>query len=369
MLRIGAAYDIAQGTPVVADLADRPTITLYEADDTSMAVEYVLTFNTNRDKVYSGGGKLVSYSGGGLQSATVASGANLNATQYQNGVFHEIETGSPNMQFTMFRQNTTRCRILFRNSASDPWKYAHTGLLTFVTTSQVARVKVAFAAPLAGRQVRLELANAPSFDGGTAAILTRIRVDTSYVSAAPAVRTNPLKVLFLGDSFTDGANATFKGDGYAPQSGWLLNWEVTASGIGGTGLIATSTGTQPNLQSRLDDALFQTFDAIVVAMGTNDTASSAGDITTATQAVVAGLKSRVPTAPQFWVTPWDLQAPSPLASNKAAVRDAIKAGTGQDGVYTFDPTGVVFTQSSSHPDTAGHLTLAEWLRDQVAALV
>jgi hypothetical protein len=149
-----------------------------------------------------------------------------------------------------------------------------------------------------------------------------------------------------------------------------MNWEVTDSGIGGTGLIADNSGGQINLQNRMDDATLQTFDGLVIATGTNDTASSGAAITAAAQVVIAGLKQRCPLLPQFWITPWDLEAPAAMASNKAAVRDAIKAATlGQGGVWTLDPTGVQFTQSTSHPDDAGAVTLKDWVKGQMATIL
>jgi len=360
----------AQGIPTIIDAGLRPTITSYSAADTSISVNYALTFNTNRDKVYSGGGKLVSYSGGGLLGATVGSGANLNATQYQEAVFHEIETASPVIEFRIFRQSTTRCRILTRDQASDPWKYAHTGVVTMDATAAGTSVKVVYAAPLVGRQTRIEF-GAYTGDGGTAAILTAYRVAAGYTGAAPSVRTAPVKICFLGDSFIQGGNAQFAWDALALMSGWLLNAEITNSGVGGTGLIANTGGANLALTARLDDAILQSFDAFIIAMGTNDISpnitATPADITAAANTVIAGLTTRNPTAPQLWVTPWDLEAPAAMAANKVTVRDAIKSATlGKNGVYTLDPTGVAFSQSALHPDTAGHATLRDWLDAKIA---
>jgi len=371
--RMKSARTNAQGVPIVMDVGDRPTITSYTSADTSISVNYALTYNTNRDKIYSGGGKLVDYSGGGLFGASVSTGSNLNAGQYQEAVFHEVETASPIIEFRIFRQSTTRCRILSRASSSAPWKYAHTGLITMDTTAAGTSVKVAYASPLAGRQTRIEFA-AYTGDGGTASILTAFRVSSGYTAAAPSIRTAPNKICVLADSFGQGGNALFAGDGFAQLLGWQLNAEVTNSGIGGTGLIANTGGTQLALTARLDDAIQQDFTAFIPAMGTNDVSPNISvqpsDITAAANAVIAGLQARNPLAPQFWITPWDLEAPSALASNKAVVRDAIKAATaGKSGVYTLDPTGVVFTQTSLHPDTAGHLTLSNWVSGQIASIL
>lgn len=369
MRRLADAYDIAPGIPGVASPA--PTLSAYQTSDTGLTVSYAYGFSTNRDKVRSRGGAPFSYGGNvGLQSATVNTGANVGTGKYQDRVIHEIETASPNIEFTVFRQGTTRVRILTRDSSSGPWKYASASVVTMNTGAASTCVKVAYSGALAGRQTAIELAWYPSADSGTAGIMFNIRVDTGYTITAPASPTHPVKVLILGDSFMQGGNALFRGDGIPSLLGWLLNWEITASAIGGSGLIADTGGTQPNLQSRLDDALLQTFDAIVVAMGTNDTASSSSAITAAALAVLNGLKTRCPQAPQFWVTPWDLEAPSAMASNKQTVRDAIKAATvGKSGVWTLDPTGVAFSQSGSHPDDAGHVTLANWAKGQLASIL
>lgn len=369
MARLANAYDLATGIPSISGTP--PTVTAYQTSDTGIAVSYAIGFSTNRAAVRSRGGALVDYGGNaGLQATTVNTGSNIGTGKYQDRVIHEIETGSPNIEFRIFRQGTTRVRILTRDSAATAWQYAGAGVVTMNTLASSTCVKVAYSGALAGRQTAIELAWYPSADSGTAGVLIQIRVDTGYTSVAPASPTHPVKLLILGDSFIQGGNTTFRGDGIPSLLGWQLNAEVTCSGIGGTGLIANTSGTQPNLQNRLDDALLQSFDAIIVAMGTNDVGQADASVTAAANVVLNGLKSRVPLAPQFWITPWDLEAPGALAANKVAVRDAMKAATvGKGGVWTLDPTGVTFTQSSSHPDDAGALTLANWVKGQIGTIL
>ena len=114
---------------------------------------------------------------------------------------------------------------------------------------------------------------------------------------------------FFGDSFSEGSLAGFHGDCFANLAGWELGWDITQASVGGTGFI--TAGSNLNLQSstRLDDALLQSFDALVVPMGYNDNGQSQAAVTAAVNIAFDGLRTRCPTKPIFVISPWNVNAP------------------------------------------------------------
>lgn len=184
-------------------------------------------------------------------------------------------------------------------------------------------------------------------------------------AAIPIERVSPPKrMIVVGDSFVWGAGATLNSDGLATVAGDMLGISDTwQSGAGGTGYINTSGGTKYNLQQRLQDInSYGPWDAIVVAIGLNDIGQTAGAITTAVETCLASIRSANPAAPVFVVGPWDVNAPGAVVANYAVTKAAIQAGIHIAGCWFLDPQGVTYTKSdASHPDTAGHKTLGDWL--------
>lgn len=365
MRALANAMAAAPGVPALA--ATLPTITSYpeSQSDSSLSVSYSLTYNTNRDKVYSGGGQLVAYSGGGLKGASVNTGANVGTGAFQQSIFHETETDAPQIEFTFFRQGTTRADIYIRDTPTSPWRSANDGLVAFNTSETSCCLKIAFSGAGAGRGIRVGLAYNSATDSGTAAVLTRIRVSAGYAAQAPANRTSPLKACVFGDSFIQSA---FYNIPYFLE--WECNLEITASGVGGTGWVATSGGTQIALKDRIaSDSLLADYDLYIIAMGVNDGGQSG--ITAAVSAGIAALKANGTDKPIIIVTPWDANAPSAMASSIATARDQIKAATrGVLGVHVCDPTSVTYEQSDGlHPTRpGGALTLSNWLMSEFSRL-
>lgn len=366
MRALKAAIDSSKGIPAVAPESARPTITSYpeSQSDSALSVSYALTYNTNRDKVYSGGGKLVAYSGGGLKGATVNTGANVGANAFQESVFHALDCASPVSEFTVWRQNTTKALVMFRDSPAEPWRLAHEGLIALDATEAVACIKLAFPTPKPTRQIWIGLAFSNG-DTGTAAVLTRIRVQPGYATSAPAAPIFPLKAILLGESFIQSA---FYNLPWFLQH--LLNVEITASGIGGTGEVATNGGTQPALSTRAaDDAVLLDYDFYIVAMGVNDGGQSG--IAAAVKASNAALRATGAAKPILRITPWNANAPGPLSAPLTIVRDTIIAAQrGVLGVNTSDPSSIVYpTSDGLHPTRPdGALDLANWYFNDLRAI-
>ncbi|MFC5346251.1 SGNH/GDSL hydrolase family protein [Brevundimonas staleyi] len=193
------------------------------------------------------------------------------------------------------------------------------------------------------------------------------------LSAAPAFAQ---RMLVLGDSFTDGTGATHKGDVFAAVAADYLGIGARiASGVGSTGYVNTASGTRYKLVERLPTDLARAttegaVDAVVIAMGINDLALSAS-VAAEAAACFDLIRATLPGALVFVTTAWDTAAPSAPSANYLAVSAAIQSALGtRGGFYLLDAEGVEFTKSdATHPDTAGHSTLGEWLNAEIRASI
>lgn len=183
-----------------------------------------------------------------------------------------------------------------------------------------------------------------------------------------AVSTNR-RMIVMGDSFIEAIGATKRGDGLAQVAGDMLGiLDTWQSGVGGTGYVNTQGGTRFKLSERLGDAnTTGPWDVIAVAMGLNDIGLSASAVTSEAETCLSSLRASNPGAQIFVVGPWDTAAPAApvagYATTKAAIQAAIPVGA---GFVFLDPQGVTYTKSdSTHPDTAGHKTLGDWLALQI----
>lgn len=176
--------------------------------------------------------------------------------------------------------------------------------------------------------------------------------------------------IVLGDSITAATGATAFGDGYVQVAGDTLGIELWPSGVGGTGFVNTNSGTRYKLSERLAADLQAVLnagavDVIVVAMGINDVGLSGVEAEAA--ACFATIRQMFPAAQVLVVGPWDASAPTAPSSSYTTTKGQIQAAmAGRGGFYFLDPEGVGYTKSdSTHPDTAGHQTLGDWLALQI----
>ncbi len=182
------------------------------------------------------------------------------------------------------------------------------------------------------------------------------------------------RLIIVGDSFVNGANATRRGDCFALQGGRKLgvhdNW---LSGLPGTGYLNDVSGTRYTLRQRLSDITGNSPNAVAICMGTNDTSADQTALLAEVTATLSALRAALPAVPVFVFGPWDYGAPVPASANHLATTATIAAAvSGRSGMWFIPATGVAFSQvggGDTHPDTAGHTTLGEFLRDQINAIL
>jgi len=187
------------------------------------------------------------------------------------------------------------------------------------------------------------------------------------------------RMMALGDSFSSGTAATIVSDGYVVVAQDMLGFSDSwSSGVGGTGYVATSGGTKYALPSRVsaDMDRFLTFgagNAILVAMGINDIGLAG--IQAAAESSLATIRQKAPTAQIFVLGPFDVNAPAAPVANydtcKAAIQAAIAARGGSGaGIRFIDLQGVSYTKAdATHPDTAGHKTLGDYVALQIKTAI
>lgn len=132
------------------------------------------------------------------------------------------------------------------------------------------------------------------------------------------------RCIIAGDSFTEGSGSILGTHGYAYLLANKFGWDVWASGLGGTGYVATNGGTRQNLTQRIAaDVIAFNPDIVIHAMGINDTAGP----TVATNAADCydAVAAALPDCKQIVVGPWWPNAPYSGSANTIANRDAIRA--------------------------------------------
>jgi len=126
-------------------------------------------------------------------------------------------------------------------------------------------------------------------------------------SISPAPTGRP-RCVWVGDSFTDSVGAD-NGviDGLPRQTGHLLGWDVTPSGIGSTGYLNPGIDTT-NFRDRVqNDVIDQNPDIVVVAGGINDRSYSASALQTEAETLFAEIKAGLPNVVLIVISPFFYQ--------------------------------------------------------------
>lgn len=172
------------------------------------------------------------------------------------------------------------------------------------------------------------------------------------------------RVVYLGDSFTEGTGSSTPVEDYTSIAGRLLGTsDLVQSGAGGTGWIKPN-GPRPALVDRIQqDGVDANGDIYVIAMGVNDDKGPALH-----EAIVSTLTTLVdgqPNAKIFVVSNWNVQGPG--SNGKEWLEDELEAIVALFPTITFlDASGATFTKSdTTHPDPAGHYSLGRWLGTQI----
>lgn len=171
------------------------------------------------------------------------------------------------------------------------------------------------------------------------------------------------RVLFLGDSYTEGYGATDPTtQGFAPVAANTLGWVADVDGSGGTGYLnpgPANVGTYGERAARINVEA----PALIVLQGSsNDLDADLTALPTAVDGVIATLKAKYPDA--------QLVILGPAFGYAAPVNDAMKAYATERNIPYIDAiaggwlAGDLFTQYTStetggHPTTDGYAWIAK----------
>jgi lysophospholipase L1-like esterase len=191
------------------------------------------------------------------------------------------------------------------------------------------------------------------------------------LSAPSALR--PLRLVGLGDSFTEGTGATLWQSGFLYVLGAKLGInDIWAAGSGGTGWVQTN-GSRVALPDRYQyDAVTQAADIVLIEMGLNDIADGNDALVASlSRQVVSGIRRSRPTSLIYVCSPPDSGAPAAPSANYTAIKNAMQAAcAGVGGAYFVDLTGISYTKfDATHPDNAGYVTLGNAIYTQINGTV
>lgn len=207
--------------------------------------------------------------------------------------------------------------------------------------------------------------------------ITVNKADTIY----PAIPAGQ-RVLFIGDSLTQGVGANYSPFSYAAQAAQRLGYQdPDVYGILGSGYIV-SGGVTTFIQ-RLPQVLF-TPDLIITAGGRNDVGQTPTAITAAVAAYLAAVKAQWPGVPHVVLSPW-YSADADVTTVGTAVKAACNAatvpyvdllalgiivGTGTVALPTGDGNADwVMSSDRIHWTLLGHELVAEAVTAQVEAIL
>lgn len=225
------------------------------------------------------------------------------------------------------------------------------------------------------RRIRLFCKN-PHFGG-----IRVSPVDTVWSSPA-----QPIRCMFVGDSFTEGAAGQLAFSSYAPLAAAQLGWGDTwISGVGSTGYLAAPS-PKLTFRQRLDTDIVQfSPDVLVIAGGINDTAFSDAQIEEEANKLFNEIRAKLPNTPVFVLGPWN-----PRNAIRPGLNTALKNATsGRPNFYfvpNYDdawitgtgtavaPTGsgnsdVVISSDNTHPTPYGITYLARRVADSIKTII
>lgn len=157
-------------------------------------------------------------------------------------------------------------------------------------------------------------------------------------SVMPCAVRGP-RVVYVGDSFCEGSGATFPGSAIPQRVFENLGWNnYIASGVGGTGLLATF-GTSSNYRMRFASDVFPYNPDIVILQGsTNDSAGgfSAAQMAAECAAAITALKAALPYVIPIVTSQAAVNGPTETTNLTWQHRAAMKAATLGGGGYFID---------------------------------
>lgn len=174
----------------------------------------------------------------------------------------------------------------------------------------------------------------------------------------PPTRPKAPKVLFFGDSFTEGTGATGWFNGYAPLVGQMLGGDYWISGSGGTGYVAPNTALgRVKYQDRIQhDVIGYDPDVVVIQGGQNDTIYTKANVQAAADLLYKTLKAGLPNVPIISIGPIAVGAMTTAVTD---TRDAIKTAALSNGIALIDSVDGItydFNGTAVAPATGNWLT-------------
>lgn len=216
------------------------------------------------------------------------------------------------------------------------------------------------------RRVTIETHLAGKFRGFSCQAGDVVAYPSTQLPAGPA----SLNGIFFTDSIPI-TGATLIGDGYAVILSELLGIYCRLASAGSTGYVADNSGGSYNAPNRLIDVNGFGADVIFNQFGVNDLASDTATVQANALTVFQSQRLNNRTAPIFNIGPVDTAAPSTSVAGFDTTEAAILASSAQvPGCYYISLKGVAYTKSdATHPNDAGHLTLANYLYGQIKSIL
>ncbi len=147
------------------------------------------------------------------------------------------------------------------------------------------------------------------------------------------------RVVYVGDSFCEGSGATFPGSAIPQRVFENLGWNnYVASGVGGTGLLATF-GTATNYRARFaSDVLPFSPDIVILQGSTNDSNGgfTAGQMAAECIAAITALKAALPNVIPIITSSAGVNGPTGISNITWQHRAAMKAATLSSGGFWID---------------------------------
>lgn len=165
------------------------------------------------------------------------------------------------------------------------------------------------------------------------------------------------RVKWVGDSFTGGAVNVQNMNTFPEMAAWLLGLaDVDPTGAGGTGYVATNTGTRTAYGTRVQkDVIAWNPDIVVVSGGINDSATAQATVLAAAQALFAAIRAGLPNATLIVDgMQWPNGSPSAAALQ---VRDAIRQAAAQYAHLYIEELGGTYP----YDGTASHYVNTGWM--------
>jgi lysophospholipase L1-like esterase len=234
----------------------------------------------------------------------------------------------------------------------------------------------------ARRNITIEMNKAVDFKG--------VAVGVTESVTKPAGR--PIRMFVVGDSLAQGAGATSDFNCWTHVlADYLGVRDLWNGGLGGTGWIANSSGTQLTFRQRLSDMVVAAPDIVLIAGGLNDTntTSTMTQITTEVTAYLSAIRASSGLGTVPIIMTYDKT--SNILSTAQGVENAMLAAMNSfaDPLMFFLPNatnvdGPMFTgtgfsgtphndgncdfyiiNDGIHPNDAGHAYMAGWLADNI----